>query len=126
MKITKELKNKKVTLNISGCMTADNIRPVRQTFENCLSMKLELIILNLEDVRMIDSSGIGAIAFAVKRLRPKGDMKIVGVHGHVAKTLRLVRLDKAIDFYLSGNHENIYQTSKITGGYRFGLANSWI
>jgi len=99
MKITKETKDNHVILNISGYMTADNIRPVKQIFEACLEIKPDMIILNMEDVKMIDGSGIGAIAFVVKRLRPAGELKITGAHGHVAKILRMVRLDKAIDVY---------------------------
>ena len=55
------------------------------------------VVLNLEDVPFIDSSGIGAIVFLFKRLKvQQRNMRITGVTGQPAELFRMLRVHKAI------------------------------
>ncbi len=103
MKIIREEKEDITVFHISGFMTGDTIELFRQSFENTLNAGKNRIVLNMENVKMIDSSGIGAIVFMVKRCRPLGDVKITGVQGHAEKIFCMLKLYKIIDMYSSVN-----------------------
>jgi anti-sigma B factor antagonist len=51
------------------------------------------IILNLEKVAFIDSSGLGAIVGAMKLLGPDGKMELTTLSPTVEKVFRLTRMD---------------------------------
>lgn len=97
MEIIREKIEGITVFHISGCMTGDNIELFRQYVEDCLRDDRKRIILNMENVKMTDSSGIGAIVFMVKRCRPMGDVKISGVRGHAEKIFCMLKLYKFID-----------------------------
>jgi len=103
MEIIREERDDITVFHISGCMTADKAEPFREAFEESLTAGRTRIVLNLENVKMTDSSGIGAIVFMVKRCRPSGDVKITGVRGHVEKIFNMLKLYKIIDMYPSAN-----------------------
>lgn len=53
-----------------------------------------LVVLDLGAVTFIDSSGLGALVSAIKRLGPRGNMAIAGATGAVARLFTLTRMDK--------------------------------
>lgn len=54
------------------------------------------ILLNLETVDFIDSSGLGAIISALRQVGIKGDIKLCDVNEQVKELLKLTRLDRVL------------------------------
>ncbi|UIJ70430.1 STAS domain-containing protein [Aurantimonas sp. HBX-1] len=57
------------------------------------------IVLDLEGVDFVDSSGLGAIVSGLKRLGPRGDLAIAAASGSVARLFALTRMDKVFPLH---------------------------
>ncbi len=57
------------------------------------------LLLNLSEVTFIDSSGLGAIISALRRVGVKGDVKLCCVSDQIMEMLRLTRLDKVLEIF---------------------------
>jgi anti-sigma B factor antagonist len=64
----------------------------------------ERVILDLAAVEFLDSSGLGALVSVMKFLAPARRLELAGVHGAVAKVLRLTRMDRV--FTIHGNADS--------------------
>jgi anti-sigma B factor antagonist len=58
-----------------------------------------LIALDLSEVDIIDSSGLGAIVSALKQLRGRGVLVIVGAQPAVLDLFRLTRMDRVFRMF---------------------------
>lgn len=58
-----------------------------------------LIALDLSEVDFIDSSGLGVIVAALKQLKGRGDLVIVGARPAVVNLFRLTRMDKVFRMF---------------------------
>jgi anti-anti-sigma factor len=71
----------------------------------CIDLDLEsrpLLLLQLEEVEFIDSSGLGLLVRLLMRVRNAlGDMKLCGVSPGVNAALKTTRLDKVLDSHAS-------------------------
>ena len=55
------------------------------------------LLLNLEDLSQVDSSGVGVIIDTVVRVRNRGgDLKLLSPRGRVLEVLRVLRLTKIV------------------------------
>jgi anti-sigma B factor antagonist len=62
----------------------------------------QYVVLCLDRVQFVDSSGLGAILSALRALSAKGgDLSVCGVTPSVAALLRLVRLDQILQVFAS-------------------------
>ena len=96
---TKKLDNAEL-LTFSGILNAENVSILREHIERILNDDILLVILDLEKLEEIDSSGIGAIISLLKRMRiKKGDVRIIKLRGAVKKLFELLRIDRGIDIY---------------------------
>jgi len=72
-------------------------------FKDVLSQIIEdgnlNIILDMQDVEFIDSSGIGAIVTGLKRLGRRGDIVISNVADPVMQMFSLTRMDKVFRIF---------------------------
>jgi anti-sigma B factor antagonist len=58
------------------------------------------IVLNLSRVRFVDSSGLGAFIWCLRRLNTRGgDLKLCGMSEHVRAVFETVRLHRVFDIY---------------------------
>jgi anti-sigma B factor antagonist len=57
------------------------------------------IILNLSQVEFIDSSGLGAIVYSLKRMGGRGDLFICGVKETIMTMFNLTRMDKVFRIF---------------------------
>lgn len=57
------------------------------------------ILINMEKVGFIDSSGLGAIISGLRRVGLKGDIKLCHGAEQVASLLKLTRLDQVLPMY---------------------------
>jgi anti-sigma B factor antagonist len=69
---------------------------LRQRLREAIDGGAMRIVLDLEAVGFIDSSGLGAIVSALKALGGAGGLAISGACGNVRDTLRLTRMDRMV------------------------------
>lgn len=102
MDINHEIRRGISIITIRGNMSADVIEQKRGEIESMASGDGQKLVLDLKGVDFIDSAGIGAIVFLVKRCRLSGGaVKIAHVQGQVKDVFRMAGLDKALDLYPS-------------------------
>lgn len=59
------------------------------------------IVLDLSATEFLDSSGLGALVSAVKRLGSRGTLAIAGANGAVARLFQLTRMDRVFALHPS-------------------------
>ena len=102
MQISKENKNGVTLLRLSGDMTKNNMGPFNKVIKELQNEKTNKVILDLENITMIDSSGFGAICFLYKRYNsPGGNVRIASLKEPLAKLFKMVKFDKIFEIYPS-------------------------
>jgi anti-anti-sigma factor len=112
-----ELKTKNIggitVIELAGQMTVENIYSLTKSIEMNVfpfSGKIEdpagksysRVILDMEGVEAIDSSGLGTILFLAKKCRALGgDLKIVSIRPEVKMVIDIVKLDKIFQIFNS-------------------------
>jgi len=82
---------------INGDMDALTIKKLRSQFEDVVENKTCNVIVDIQKVEFIDSSGIGALVFLFKRLTAAHrSLLIKGVHGQPGELFAFLRIDKTI------------------------------
>jgi anti-anti-sigma factor len=110
-----ELKTKKIgeiiVIELAGRMTVDNIYaltksiernvfPFTGKIENSAGKDNSRVILDMEGVEAIDSSGLGTILFLAKKCRALGgELKLVSVTPEVKMVIEVVNFDKMIPIF---------------------------
>jgi anti-sigma B factor antagonist len=59
------------------------------------------IVLDLKLVNFMDSSALGALIGAIKKMGPLGTLALAGATGPVLQLLKLTRMDKVFPLYTS-------------------------
>ena len=73
---------------------------LRNAFQAQLDEGGGLFVLNLRDVRFIDSAGLGELVASLKRVREAdGDLKLAQVNKRVSEALVVTQLIKIVDVY---------------------------
>lgn len=92
--------NKSEFVKLSGIMNAETIAEFRDYINRVSQSDLKLVVLDLEMLEEIDSSGVGAIISLLKHLRLKdGVLRILKIRGAVKKLFELLRIDRGLDIY---------------------------
>ena len=109
-----ELKTKNIggitVIELAGRMTVDNIYSLTKSIEkNVFSFTGKIddsaesksrVILDMEGVEAIDSSGIGTLLFLAKKCRALGgDLKIVSLRPEVKMVIEIVQFDKIFTIF---------------------------
>ena len=82
---------------ITGYFDAQTVSALEADFQALIDENNGRIILDLNDVDFIDSSGIGSIVFLYKRLKvQRRDLILSGVNGQPARLIQSLRVDKTI------------------------------
>ncbi|WP_206812795.1 STAS domain-containing protein [Paradesulfitobacterium ferrireducens] len=101
MQFEKKLERQTLLLRLKGDLdlrTADSLRVAIDTEIDKRGVRT--VILNLQDVQFIDSSGLGVLLGRYKKLLPLGGkLKITNVPTHIFKIMELSGLPKIINFY---------------------------
>ncbi len=75
---------------------------LRETLEDLLMSKTQKIIVNLGNVQHINSTGVGAIVGAAKRIRQRGgDVKVCGLSDNIKRTFDLTGASSVVEIYES-------------------------
>jgi anti-sigma B factor antagonist len=71
---------------------------VRATFEQIADEKPSKVVLDLLNLRLIDSSGVGAIVSLFKRVKASGGtFEVINLHGQPSSIFKVLRLDKVFN-----------------------------
>lgn len=109
--------NRDHLISLSGEMDALGCSEIRVELEKVIVNGQAHIILQLDQVSFIDSSGIGAIVFLFKRLKQLNrTLEICGVQGQPLELMTLLRIDAAIPMTLASaeqEQEQVQATRKV-------------
>ncbi|HOF32826.1 MAG TPA: STAS domain-containing protein [Spirochaetota bacterium] len=82
-----------VVLDISGEIDLYNAPEIKDTINQLIEDQKYNVIINLEKVSYIDSSGIGALISSLSSLKKyQGGLKIINVYASVRKVFELTKL----------------------------------
>lgn len=85
-------------LSLSGEMDAHGCNQIKPMLEELVAtVQTKNVLLDLNKVEFIDSSGIGAIVYLFKRLKAQHQSLVIrGVHGQPKELMELLRVGSAI------------------------------
>jgi anti-sigma B factor antagonist len=97
MHILKSEHNDRHVWRLEGVLNAANVAELKQEMENIIKSDIPVVILDVEHLTEIDSSGIGAIVSLLKRMRmKKGDVRL---RGGVKRLFELLRIDRSMEVF---------------------------
>ena len=89
-------------LDLSGDSSISDGNALQQTVRGLSSGGKRFFILNLQNVRYLDSFGLGQIVATYQSVKGnKGDMKIVNPNSKVRDLLRYTRIDTVVQVFPS-------------------------
>jgi anti-sigma B factor antagonist len=95
MNFSREDQGDVTVLRISGSLDALSTPDLRPTIDALVAEKRRMITIDLGDLRLIDSSGVGAIVSLYKRMRALGaNVEVTGLKDQPLAIFRLLRLDR--------------------------------
>ena len=98
LEFNKTEQNDIVILSLKGNLDALTAPDLRPTIDDLVSNRKNKVVLDLKQLELIDSSGVGAIVSLFKRVRQiDGDVKIACLENQPKEIFRLLNLDKAFD-----------------------------
>ena len=81
---------------VSGELDALSSHDIRPDLEVLASRASKAVVVDLSELRVIDSSGVGALVSLYKRVRANGGaVRFVGVTAQPLVIFKLLRLDRA-------------------------------
>lgn len=94
MIFTTNIEGGTVTLNITGELDALSVPDLRPVLDDLISKGHKKIVVDLSGLRLIDSSGVGAIVYLFRKLRAVGGtVSVRGAADQPLAILRLLKLD---------------------------------
>ena len=86
-----------VTLNITGELDAVSVPDLRPVLDDLIAKGHKQIVVDLAGLRLIDSSGVGAIVYLFRKLRAVGGRcRCKGATDQPLAILRLLKLDQIL------------------------------
>lgn len=86
-----------VVLRIEGELDATTANELRPAITELLESRPNHVRVELDQLRLIDSSGVGAIVALFKRLKEYGgELQITGLRGQPKAIFDVLRLDRAL------------------------------
>jgi anti-anti-sigma factor len=84
----------------TGILDGTQAQKFRKTVRECLDSNPEIILVNLQDVTFIDSSGLGGLVSALKMVRTAGaKMSICSINDQVRMLFELTSMDRVFKVY---------------------------
>ncbi len=100
MDINKRTKDDIVVLDITGEIDLYNAPEIKDIINKLIEEKKYNVIINLEKVSYIDSSGIGALISSLSNLKKyQGGLKIINVYASVRKVFELTKLTSFFEIF---------------------------
>src|SRR5262245_66090269 len=83
-------------LRIEGALDAVTAPEIRPTLDALVAERRKRVVVDLSALRLIDSSGVGAIVSLYKRVRATGGaVSVVGLRDQPLAIFKLLRLDRS-------------------------------
>lgn len=88
-------------VDVSGRLTlSEGATPLRQTIQKLADDGHRMVLLNLNEVQYVDSSGLGALTVSLSLLKRSGGvLRLVNVPPRMRELIRLTRLDRVIPIF---------------------------
>lgn len=100
MEITLSEVNSIPVIHIDGEVDLYNAKEVKDVIEGMVKNQKYEIVIDLEKVPFMDSSGIGTLVTGMYKLKKyHGNLKVTGVNGSVAKVFKLTGMESHLDIY---------------------------
>jgi anti-sigma B factor antagonist len=97
MVFTTNIEGGTVTLNITGELDAVSVPDLRPVLDDLITKGHKKIVVDLSGLRLIDSSGVGAIVYLFRKLRAVGGtVSVRGAADQPLAILRLLKLDQIL------------------------------
>src|SRR5512134_1031965 len=97
MKFARIDEGQETTLRIEGALDALSTPELRTTIESLVTEKRAKVTVDLSSLRLIDSSGVGAIVSLYKRMRANNcQVAVIGLRDQPLAIFRLLRLDRVL------------------------------
>lgn len=94
------IQNEARVLKLQGTLNLQNVAEWKSQIDEILQGTCRIVVLDMEELEEIDSSGIGAIVSLLKRMRTqKRDVRIYRLRGTVQKLFQMLRLDKSMEVF---------------------------
>lgn len=95
MTLTRTETSAECVLRIGGALDVHSAPEVRAAFDAIVSAERRVVTIDLEELTMLDSSGVGAIVSLFKRLKAAGGCVVVkGVQKQPLAVCKLLKLDR--------------------------------
>jgi anti-sigma B factor antagonist len=95
MKHSRADNGNETVLKIEGTLDAVTAPELRSVVDDLVNESRKEVTLDLADLRLIDSSGVGVIVSLFKRVRANGgQVRITGLRDQPRAIFRLLRLDR--------------------------------
>jgi len=102
IEVEENRRNPVAVINCSGEMVRMTATILESAMDRLLAGGISLMVVSLEEVSFVDSSGLGVLIGAQKRAKASGgNIALSSPNEQVRNTLRLVRLDKVLTVYSS-------------------------
>ena len=89
-------------LNLVGRFDTLNVGPVQAWIEEAVEVEPANLVVDLQDVPFVDSTGLATLVTGMKRSREKGgDLRLCGLQQPLRLIFELTRLDKAFEIFNS-------------------------
>ncbi len=97
MTFSRAVEGGEAVLRIEGSLDAMSTPELRATIEQLVAERPPRLTVDLAQLRLIDSSGVGAIVSLYKRLRAQGcEVAVRGLRDQPLAIFRLLRLDRVL------------------------------
>lgn len=86
-----------IRLSIEGELDAVTVSDLRTEIEKLLMRQIGRVEVDLSQLRMLDSSGVGALVSLYKQVRARGgEVVVLGLRDQPLAIFRLLRLDRVM------------------------------
>ncbi len=102
MEISRRESGDIIILDVNGEIDLYNAPEIKELINKLIEEKKYNVVINLDRVSYIDSSGIGALISSLSNLKKyQGGLKICNVSGSVRKVFELTKLTSFFEIYES-------------------------
>jgi anti-anti-sigma factor len=96
---TREVKDNYQLFRLTGLLDAFSEAAFRKVIAKCVDDSVKNVILDLSQIDLMDSSGLGAIVQVSKKVTSSEGVLQIVTNARVTQTLKLVKLDKVFSLH---------------------------
>ncbi len=91
-------KNEQTIISLSGEIDAYTVTKLKETFSTTMNSEGQDVIVDLEEVTYMDSTGLGVFVSALKTAKENdGELKLVNVQDRVYRLFQITGLNEIMD-----------------------------